>query len=388
MILQIPLFCALIAIITCIYASYSDLKLGIIPNKLTFPLIGLGITLNAIYAYTTSNIWFIITCIVFTAIIFALGYILWKIGAWAGGDVKLFTALAALLPIYPFQSLNYAIFNWSFPFVANYGFPLTLVLNSILSILPFLLIYIFYIAIKSKRYLLKELFSPITEDYKKNIVLTLVITSAVTLTIIISPYLPYQMIIISLILIYLLTIIISKLPNRIKAVIISILTVFAFYTDLKLTITSIILLFISITVIRIIIKMLTSVNKKALQDDVQIENLKEGMILANNVYENENGVYVDDKGFFDKIKESIKSGDINSIREPKGKLLVGSMAAGLSDHDINLLKKLREENKIENKIKTKRGIPFAPSILLGLIISLFIGDLALILQKIVYMIYF
>ncbi|MGF7119049.1 A24 family peptidase C-terminal domain-containing protein [Methanobacterium oryzae] len=387
MILDIPLFCAIIAIITCIYASYSDLKLGIIPNKLTFPLIGLGITLNAIYAYTTSNIWFIILCIIFTAIIFALGYLLWKIGAWAGGDVKLFTALAALLPAYPL-SLNYNVLNWNFPFIANYGFPLTLVINSILSILPFLLIYIFYIAIRSKRYLLKELFSPITEDYKKNIVLSLVITSAVTLTIIISPYLPYQMIIISLILIYLLTMIISKLPNQVKAVVISILIAFALYNDLKLTIISIIVLFISITIIRIIIKMLTSVNKKALQDDVEIENLKEGMILANNVYENDKGVYIDDKGFFDKIKESIKSGDVNGIREPKGKLLIGSMAAGLTDEDIRLLKKLKDEKKIENKIRTKRGIPFAPSILLGLIISLFIGDLALILQKIVYMIYF
>lgn len=387
MILDIPLYCTIIAIITCIYASYSDLKLGIIPNKLTFPLIGLGITLNAIYAYTTSNIWFIITCIIFTAIIFALGYLLWKIGAWAGGDVKLFTALAALLPVYPL-SLNYTIFNWNFPLIANYGFPLTLILNSILSILPFLLIYIFYIAIKSKRYLLNELFSPITEDYKKNIVLALVITSAVTLTILIFPYLPYQILIVTLILIYLLTLIISKLPNQVKAIVLSILTVFALYTDLKLTITSIIVLFVSITIIRIIIKMLTSVNKKALQDDVQVENLKEGMILANSVYENENGVYVDDKGFFDKIKESIQSGDVNSIKEPKGKLLVGSMAAGLTDDDIKLLKKLKDEHKIENKIRTKRGIPFAPSILLGLIISLFIGDLALILQKIVYMIYF
>lgn len=387
MIIDIPLVCTIIAILTCLYASYSDLKLGIIPNKLTFPLIGVGITLNAVYAFMTGNIWFIITCLIFTAIVFVLGYLLWKVGAWAGGDVKLFTALAALLPFQPII-VSYTLFNANFPFTATYGFPLTLIINSILSILPFLLIYIFYIAITSKPYLIKELISPITEDYKKNIVLTLVITSAVTLTIIISPYLPYQMIIISLILIYLLTLVISKLPNRIKAVIISVLTVFALYTDFKLAITSIVLVFISITVIKIIIKILTSVNKKALQDDVQIENLKEGMILANSVYKHDNEVYIDNKGFFEKIKDSVKSGDIAGITRHKGNLLVGSMAAGLTDDDIKLLKKLRDENKIENKIRTKRGIPFAPSILLGLIISLFVGDLALIVQKIVYMIYF
>ncbi len=155
-----------------------------------------------------------------------------------------------------------------------------------------------------------------------------------------------------------------------KAVVVSVLTVFALYTDFKLAITSIVLVFISITVIKIIIKILTSVNKKALQDDVQIENLKEGMILANSVYEHDNEVYIDNKGFFEKIKDSVKSGDMEGITRHKGNLLVGSMAAGLTDDDIKLLKKLRDENKIENKIRTKRGIPFAPSILLGLIISL------------------
>jgi archaeal preflagellin peptidase FlaK len=32
----------------------------------------------------------------------------------------------------------------------------------------------------------------------------------------------------------------------------------------------------------------------------------------------------------------------------------------------------------------KKGVPFAPSILIGLIISLFVGDLAYILLKIIY----
>ena len=62
------------------------------------------------------------------------------------------------------------------------------------------------------------------------------------------------------------------------------------------------------------------------------------------------------------------------------------MAAGLTDDDIDLLKGLSKENKIDSKIKIKRGVPFAPSILIGLLISLFIGDLAVILQKILYVI--
>ncbi len=388
---NIPLICTFIAIIACFYASYTDLKTGIIQNKLTFSLIGLGLILNAVYAFMINNIWFIITGLIFTALIFAVGYIFWKLGAWAGGDVKLFTALAALLPSYPLV-LNYNILGVAFPIVSTYGFPFTLIINSILAILPFLLIYVLYIAVMKKPYLVDELLTPVKE-YKKNSVLALVITLVVILTYYyIYPLLPYQILILALILIYILTFIISKAPNRIKAVVISILTVFVLYNNFNNLsfISSMVILFmltfISLTIIGIIVKLLGSVNKKALQDEYKIDNLKEGMIPAYNMYERDGEVYVDDKSFFNKIRESVKNSDPAGITAPKGKLLISSMAAGLTDDDIDLLKKLSEENKISSKFKIKRGVPFAPSIFIGLLISLFIGDLAIILQKILYVI--
>jgi preflagellin peptidase FlaK len=232
-----------------------------------------------------------------------------------------------------------------------------------------------------------ELISPV-KKYKKNIVLTLVITSAVTLTLILTPYLPFQMILISLILIYLLTLIISKLPNIVKAVIVSALTVFALYSNLYLAISSVIILFIIITATEIVKTLLLSVNKRALQDDYEIQNLKEGMIPAYNMYQRNDEVYIDEKGLFDKIKESIKKGNLAGLSEPSGKLLVSNMAAGLSKENIELLKKLYAENKIHNNnFKIKKGVPFAPSILIGLLLSLFVGDLAIILQKILYFLF-
>ena len=392
MVFNIPLICSFIAIIACLYASYTDLKSGIIQNKLTFSLIGLGIILNAVYAFMTNDIWFIIIGLIFTAAIFAVGYIFWKLGAWAGGDVKLFTALAALLPFSP-SLLNYNLLGVDFPIGSIYGFPFTLIINSLLSILPFLLIYVLFIAVRRKPYLMDELLAPVKE-YRKNIVLALVTTSAVTLTYVITSYFnitsyfQYQVIIVSLILIYLLTMIISKLPNMIKAVIVSVLTVFALYLHSELTLIGIVAIFLSITAIGIIRKLLTSVNKKALQDDYELANLKEGMIPAYSIYERNDEVYVDDKGFFEKIKESFNKGDPTGITASKGKLLISSMAAGLTDDNIALLKKLFEENKIDSKIKIKKGVPFAPSILIGLLISLFIGDLAVILQKILYVIFY
>ena len=380
MIIEIPLLCTIIALLACLYASYTDLKLGIIPNKLTFPLIGLGIVLNVFYAFLIGNIWLMVYALIFTAGTFVLGYILWRLGAWAGGDVKLFTALAALLPFYP-QIVNYNLLGIQFPINATYPFPLTLIINSILAILPFLLIFIFYIVLKKKPYLMDELIAPL-KNYKKNIVLTLVITSAGAVTLVITPYLPYQLILISLILIYLLTFVISKMPNRVKAVVVSVLIVFALYKSVYLTIIGVIVLFLVLNVIELIKSLLTTVNKKALQDDYEINDLKEGMIPAYNMYKKDDEIYFDKKGFFDKIKESIKEGNVLKLSEPKGELLISNMAAGLSKEDIEVLKKLLNEDKISNKLKIKKGVPFAPSIFIGLLISLFIGDLAIILQKV------
>lgn len=380
MITPIPLIAMVIAIFASLYASYSDLKGGIIPNKLTFPLIGVGLILNGINAVLTDNYLFFIVTIIITAVIFTLGYLFWKMGAWAGGDVKLFTALAALIPLYT-PIVSFTILNIQFPIEATYPFPFTLIINSILSMLPFLLIYVIYISVKTKPYLLRELLSPVKE-YKKNLVLALVITSAVTITLFITPFLPFQIILVSLILVYFLSLIISKFPNRLKAVLISVITVFALYQNLQQTLSAILIIIIVIILFEIIKKLLTKVNREALQDDYSINDLKEGMIPVYNLYQDEEKVFMDKKSFLDRMREAIKTGDISKINPPQGKLLISNMAAGLSDDDLELLKRLYNDSKIKDEFRIKRGVPFAPSIFIGLLISLFIGDLAIMFMNV------
>ena len=384
MVFNIPLICTVMAIIACIYASYTDLKSSIIPNKLTYSLVILGIGLNAIYAFMINNIWYIIVGLIFVALIYVISYIFWRFNAWAGGDAKLFTGLAALLPFYP-NIINYIILGLSFPIVSLYGFPFTLIINSILAMLPFLLIYVLFIALRRKPHLVGELLEPV-KSYKKNIVLALVTTSAITITYILWPYMPYKTIIILVILIFILSFIISRLPDIIKAVVLSVFAVYALYLNAYITVIGIITVFIFITVIEFIKTLLMSVNKKALQDDYEIKDLKEGMIPVYGLYEKENKIYTDDQTFSERVKESIDSGDPASFMKPKGNFIINTRAAGLTEGDITLLKKLSEENKIDNKLRIKRGTPFAPSILIGLLISLFIGDLAFLLQKVLYVI--
>ena len=63
--------------------------------------------------------------------------------------------------------------------------------------------------------------------------------------------------------------------------------------------------------------------------------------------------------------------------------MVSTLAAGLKEEDIKLLEKLSMEDKISDTFKVKKGVPFAPSILIGLVISLLIGDLAIIFLNVI-----
>ena len=382
MFLPIPLLATIIAILASVYASYTDITKGIIPNRLTFPLIGVGMILNGIYAILIGDLWYLILGLIITGVIFGLGYIFWKMGAWAGGDVKLFTALAALLPFYP-AVVSYQVFSHTFPMEAAYPFPFTVIINSILSMLPFLLIYVLFVAMRTKPHLLGELLSPIKE-WQKNLVTTLLITSAVTISVLVVQVINYPNLILYLILIYLIVFLISKLPKYVKAGLIAVAVFYSFYTYFQVTLMGIITLLLTLIAIGMVRKLLTSVSREALQDDYPVEGLEEGMILAYKLYQTNDEVEWDEKGFFTKIKETFAKKDLTLISRPPGKLVISSLAAGLTKDDIKLLKKLRKEGKIKEEVRIKRGVPFAPSILIGLLLSLFIGDLAFIIQQLLF----
>ena len=80
-----------------------------------------------------------------------------------------------------------------------------------------------------------------------------------------------------------------------KAVLISLVTVFALIHNLPVTIIGITLMFISLTIFGMLRVLLTTVSREALQDDYHMNELKEGMIPAYNLYEKDGEVYIDDR---------------------------------------------------------------------------------------------
>jgi|GEM_PF-7103000 len=80
-----------------IFANYFDLKFGIIPNRLSLVLFLFGFILNCILSVFFKNVYFLLFALMFSGFVFIVSLILWKIGFWGGGDVKLYSAMAFAL---------------------------------------------------------------------------------------------------------------------------------------------------------------------------------------------------------------------------------------------------------------------------------------------------
>lgn len=70
--------------------AYTDFKTGLIPDKITYSMVVLGVLLNIIE--------FEFNAFALAAIVFVAGYFLYYAGKLGGGDVKLFTGIALLMP--------------------------------------------------------------------------------------------------------------------------------------------------------------------------------------------------------------------------------------------------------------------------------------------------
>lgn len=346
-----------IVTLCCIIATYSDVKRQIIPNKLTFSTLTVGITLVSFYFYQNNsfNPFYYISII----IVFILSYLLWHLGVWAGGDVKLFTAISSLfvpefLDIIPY----YSLFNLTMPYeLFSVRIPTFLLMfNSVLSIVPLILAIVLYIIIKEKHHLINSIMNTFniksTLSSYNSLIISYVIISQMNVhyTILKVIFLIFLLCIISQIMKYDVILIILSVAIISHQLFMANITV---YLEGFLT-------FSVILIIKDIYK--EGIIKEALTDNKEKSILEEGMILAYPLYYND-GYYFDKSSTISKINDMLTKKD-------KGKLVCGIKSAGLTDEDILTI------NQIDDimEVPIKKGFPFAPFILIGLIITFSVGN--------------
>ena len=128
----------------CCLAAIFDVKTGIISNKLNFSLLIFGLISNLFLSVLSTNIKYILCSIISMFVTYIVTLLFWKLKIWGGGDVKLLTAIATVIPF----GINVNFLN-IYPQLSVYPFSFTVIINSILVAFPFLLIFNGYLVLKN-----------------------------------------------------------------------------------------------------------------------------------------------------------------------------------------------------------------------------------------------
>ncbi|MEE8167990.1 MAG: A24 family peptidase C-terminal domain-containing protein [Candidatus Hydrothermarchaeales archaeon] len=355
------IFFIVLAVAGVAIASVTDLKKGIVPNKLSFPLIGIGVAGNSLYALYSRDISLLASLVKSISAIFIVGYLFWVLGGWSAGDAKEFLFLAALLPRYPSILRNYFT-----PSISPYPFVLTILINTFLLAFPFLLLY--SILVSYTKLSLLEFLKPLRdmEYIKGSFFLTAAITfgwllgrpifAVPALIVLYAPVVKdtYKYAASGLLLAFF---VISQDPLfRLEKLAVYFVVAAFFFAFLSL-------LWNTLKILR-----------DALKEEAEITGLSEGKSIAEEIYIQNGKIVRDKRSIIERVKALAKSKE--ERRAHKERVLIAvPRAAGLTMEEITTLKRYVKDGRLEDQITVKKSMPFAPVILFGLLFSLVSGDI-------------
>lgn len=356
------------SIIGLLGATCTDIKERIVPNKLNYGLALAGIIIYAAQSITESNAMPLLYSIGGLAAGFTFGWLLWKAGVFAGGDVKLFMGLGALNPITPFITQTLLPIQ-TFPVQIPFIFPITLFTNSLISFLPYGLGVVLYKLSKNEKFQ-KKVAADMAAKTKQAIHFSLfsAATYAILTAYSINP------------LFSLAAIIIWGFTGKYKKAI----TATASAGAILLNIAAFLQAFAAIAIVTVIlygiIKLLFSL-RPLLSKEIPVAKLEEGMIPAETFIK-KGGKIATAKKF--SIKQIIKYAKTQKIGEmikessrQKNEVISANKARGLTLKEIIAVKKFAKEGKMPKKITIKESMPFVPAMLLGYLLCIIAGDFAI-----------
>ncbi|MDR1819482.1 MAG: A24 family peptidase [Methanobrevibacter sp.] len=354
-------------IIAVLVGAVYDIKKGLIPNKLNFSLISVGIAINIILSIKYGNIKFIEFSLLNGIITFIFAYILWKLGFWGGGDVKLITAIAIFLPFNP-MSLEYNLLNIHIPVIAIYPFILTIFLNSVILSLPFLLFYLTAIYLKNNKVHLSLFIKNIRMIFnKKSLIKTILIFKENILKL-------------KTLKIIILSISISILLTYTKNGINGGISIF------NLSFKWFLLLLILFIFSKLFIWLFKHFKRFILNKTkltIPITNIKEGMIIQNlevpKKIEKELKTVLKSL----KIDHTDKEQQTNEIKNDSQLIANSKYASGIFEDEAEFLKELENKGLIKNRVDIKITVPYGPSLFAGLITGIIFGDICSLLIDII-----
>ncbi|ALM75370.1 A24 family peptidase C-terminal domain-containing protein [Thermococcus barophilus] len=393
------LFLIAIGVVMGFLTSYTDIKTGFIydnhlsallyvleklrnpqdeqgmEGRIVVPAVEIGIIYYLYSGIKSNNILLALSGVIGFGVGFLIGYIIFFVGGWASGDTLILATYSALFPYASNFAKVRAPYSVYFPLHA-----FTIFFNSLISVFPFLFIYaLASLIVKKKTDRLKAVF---TENLTLTLELALWVMASLGFFIALQYYLGITL---PLLIRWVGTLILIGILGKYKRAgnAIGIIAI-AFFTY---TIGHIFLLsFAKLLAVFYIFKVFFSIVKvlreEVLVERVPVEKLKEWDILGEWIYEKNGEILRDRESFTDKFKKALVAGNLSLLKLSYKNVIASPTAEGLTKEQIEKLKKLVEEGRLENEFIVRKAMPFAPALFLGFLISVFYGDLFwLLLQK-------
>ena len=330
--------------------SYTDIRFGKVKNIVVILMLLSGLFINIFFTNLLSHVSLdlksdFMQTITNFFLALGFGFFLWLANLWSEGDAKLFLGYSLLLPVFTYKH-GYIMF---FP-------ALNILINT------FIPIAFFFIAaslVKMNARLLKRYAEKTLE---KNSLLNTALTTFV-LSFLIGLFFQYikiqTTILFNLIIIFILLEVMKRikfLSSR-KILLFVSLLIIIFYFNSIATIQFVERFLIMIIFVNAFTILLPYSIEHSLVESVNIENLKEGMILSEPV-------------------------DIQPKEEPKKITAVYSLFKAMKENfslgvltrltseDIKMMKRLQKSGKLDCKtVKVAKTVPFAPFMFLGVLLT-------------------
>lgn len=379
----------LISLTALIYASWTDFKSRIVPDWLNYLLLLAGLILHLVLSILSSDYIFFLSSIAAVVIAFAFSFLLWRMGVWAGGDVKLFTALAAANPV------NHAAIAVFFSYSAGSAFssigyplpifPFSLFAFSILSMLPYAILLTVLKLFKRKdlRDSLAEGFFPAA---KKILFFSFFIIGFESLLVVFGiPSFFYFPLVLAAALAFSFASKSLELPLRFISVF---LFAFSLYSSLTGEIVvsftdgivSFLISFSSLLAFYLLFR-IVSLMRSSMRKNINVNGLEEGMIAAEFLVERDGRLFREKQLTAGTILNNIKTNSfsfdkIMSIMDYAGEGIVLASprsAGGVTVENLLRIKKLAGLSGI-SEVAVTESAPFVPAVLLGYLALQVFGD--------------
>ncbi|MBM3282041.1 MAG: hypothetical protein FJY86_01715 [Candidatus Diapherotrites archaeon] len=366
-----PILSFFLSLIGLSISTYTDLKSRIIPDWIPYGMVVLGLGLSAYASFVAQSITPFLWSAGVTIATFILAYIFWRLGAWAGGDVKLFTGLAALNPFNPFFIGGFFSFSlvWGGKELLAVGvlpfFMLNLFILSIFCIIPYSALLSLHALRKSS--LRKEWAHLTWHSVVDAFWLACIVVLLYDLLVLFS--LPSWVIVPVLLVSSFFPVVVKKL--------LAIVFVGLVLANM-IPATNAWSVFAVLLVVNVLRSWYGFAHVHVLTYSKKISQLEEGDIVGEWIGL-VNGKVVREKPVsFQTIIKALFERDLvllMKIIHPPGEAWANpQQAAGVYSEQIALLKKAVREGKLEDRISLKASAPFAPAVLLAYILLNVVGD--------------